>query len=179
MVLIGSPPPRPTGRLPPRVSAADQPDQQPPPHHRGADLSRNHPIKSQLTSPPHRAAARSATADVPCSNTFDASRPPRLDGGKWSGGSVRRRSAEKHARRRPSKAGQPERTRGSARALPKRHAISREQTPHTARAAESGPQPYAVIHCRSSDDIRNDGGRPRPIVNTVDWLPQWHRREAA
>ena len=161
------------GRGPARSAAAT-----PPPRRR---LEPQSPRRSRASSPlPLTATPRARRRQTsPAPTTSMRSRPPRLDGGKWSGGSVRRRSAEKHARRRPSKAGQPERTRGSARALPKRHAISREQTPHTARAAESGPQPYAVIHCRSSDDIRNDGGRPRPIVNTVDWLPQWHRREAA
>jgi hypothetical protein len=73
MVQIGSPPPRPTGRLPPRVSAADLPDQQPPPHHRGADLSRDHPGDQEPAHySPYRATASSATADIPCSNNFDA-----------------------------------------------------------------------------------------------------------
>jgi hypothetical protein len=92
------------GRGPARSAAAT-----PPPRRR---LEPQSPRRSRASSPlpltaPPRARRRQT---FPAPTTSMRSRPPRLDGGKWSGGSVRRRSAEKHARRRPSKAGQPERT---------------------------------------------------------------------
>jgi integrase len=56
---------------------------------------------------------------------------------------------------------------------------TRTPDPHTARAAGRGPQEFPLVHMRSSGGIRNDGGWPRTTVNRVDWLPQWHRPEAA
>src|SRR4051794_6110322 len=56
---------------------------------------------------------------------------------------------------------------------------TRTPDPHTARAAERGSEEFAAVHFRRSDGIRNNDGRPRTTVNTVEWLPKWHRREAA
>jgi integrase len=56
---------------------------------------------------------------------------------------------------------------------------TRTPDPHTARAAERGPEGFKAVHFRSSGGIRNGGGRPRTSTNEVLWLPPWHRREAA
>jgi integrase len=55
---------------------------------------------------------------------------------------------------------------------------TRTPDPHTARAAGNGPPGSGIVRLRSSDGVRNDGGRHRTTMNEVLWLPTWHRREA-
>jgi hypothetical protein len=155
MVLIGSPPPRPAGRLPPWISAADQPDQQPPPHHRGADSSRNHPGDQEPAhhspSPRRRELGDGRSSPLqqlrcaanPSPGRREVERrsvrslrplpgvtgPSPADGAPWS--MIIVPTAKPVSRSGPL---------GSPRALPKRHAISPEQIPHTASVFSAVPR---------------------------------------